>query len=922
MSASFDGLARNIQTRTRAGASDIVTQTNYNRAGKPAKLLGPAHRSPTYAYSPLTDTDAGGRITRTTYADDPLLRVSRVIPPGHADSTSVRTTYGYWSYDDGLRHTFRTVVDEKGVATTNRHDPYGRLRYAIHDAEGTDQATGSGLTIFAHDALDRLVSTTMPGGGRTAYAYDTLGRMISRHHPDADGATLYKYDYLGRMRFSQDARQRALTPGKVTYTVYDDFGRVTRVGEANATFSGLDPERSYAFERDSASWRSRMTYDDGGEVAGNGVAGGGPNYAQGRLTRIEENTDADAAAEITHEYAYDYLGNVRVKKVRIEGLAGDKTLTYAHDLAGRVTRLDYPDGSQARYAYDGAGRLSRVGDKQGSTLAAYTHTALGRISTHVVGDGIVNGTYAYNGREWLTGIDYPNVFTMNQQFDYVGNIISQNYRRGSSEQYKRISYTYDNLYRLTGFNLDSGSRTQSFAYDRNGNVTSLTTDGTTSTYAYSGSNTPNRLDRLNVGSTESIFAYNENGAAIRADGSAITYDFRGMVTGYGSGNTYTRDSDGFRVKKAGTGGTEYFLRGVDGSILAVYNSGGSPVASYIYAGRDRLAQVAGGKTHYYLKDHLGSTRTLMASDGSHTATYDYWPYGEILASSGTDIARFKFTGHERDAESRLDFMQHRTHSSKWLRFLQIDPLSSKYPELSPYAYTGSNPINRVDLYGLEWSDTDGDGVVDTWIADAVTVEADRYRSSSFDQYWSSTFDVSIKGSPYFTHRNLKKMRDALRLAEYGHVSTLTYQSRILTTRYSMSIHERVNSSLSFYPRYRSLGTISRVLGRVSYATVPLGLFLNYQDMSAGRISTGRFAYRTAGMGKTILTTTIAGSAVGTLPGALIGAVVGVGFVVGEIVYDSSPPYLNKIGSQIGRVENDFRKGARQILSGWLPGMRR
>ncbi len=107
------------------------------------------------------------------------------------------------------------------------------MQYAIADSAGASAATRNNRTSFAYDALDRLSSTTMPGGGASTYAYDTLGRMISRHHPDTDAATLYKYDDLGRLRFSQDARQRALTPGKVTFTVYDDFGRVTRVGEAD-----------------------------------------------------------------------------------------------------------------------------------------------------------------------------------------------------------------------------------------------------------------------------------------------------------------------------------------------------------------------------------------------------------------------------------------------------------------------------------------------------------------------------------------------------------------------------------------------------------------------------------------------------------------------------------------------------------------
>lgn len=35
------------------------------------------------------------------------------------------------------------------------------------------------------------------------------------------------------------------------------------MGEAAADFASLDPERSYPFERDASSWRSRVTYDGG-----------------------------------------------------------------------------------------------------------------------------------------------------------------------------------------------------------------------------------------------------------------------------------------------------------------------------------------------------------------------------------------------------------------------------------------------------------------------------------------------------------------------------------------------------------------------------------------------------------------------------------------------------------------------------------
>ncbi len=691
----YDGLARQIQTRARAGANDVVTQTNYNRVNKPETLLGPVYRTPSHAYSVLTGAAAGDRVTTTTYDDDPLLRVSRIIPPGHTGSTAVDTRYGRWGTAAGPGRSYRTVDDEKGVLTTSVHDAYGRLQYAIADSAGASGATRNNRTSFAYDALDRLTSTTMPGGGTSTYAYDTLGRMVSRHHPDADAATLFKYDDLGRLRFSQDARQRALTPGKVTFTVYDDFGRVTRVGEANATFSSLDPESTYAFERNSVSWRSRMTYDDGDGAVGGDAAGSGANYAQGRLVKVEENTDADAAAEVVHRYAYDHLGNVRVKKVTIDGLTGDKTVEYAHDLAGRVTRLVYPDGAQARYAYDGAGRLARVWDAEGNTLAAFTHTAAGNIAAHAVGDDVATGTYTYNPREWVNGIDYAGTFSSTLTYDLAGNITRQVYDHGAAAA-KTADYAYDDLYRITDFDV-TGGVSENFTYDRSGNIKTVASGGSTLTYRYTPDSTPNRLDST-AGTGGQTYTYNPNGWMTGRGTATLSYDYRGLTTGYGSAR-YLMDPDSRRVKKTAGTVTTYYLRGTDGSVLAEYDRSQALSARYVYAGSKRIARISGSSAGYYLADHLGSTRSLVDGNGTVTATYDYRPYGKMLATSGTDTTRFRFTGHERDDESSLDYMHARSYAYDIGRFLRPDPMQGEYPGISPYVYVANNPLRFIDPDG-------------------------------------------------------------------------------------------------------------------------------------------------------------------------------------------------------------------------------
>ncbi|MXZ75600.1 MAG: RHS repeat-associated core domain-containing protein, partial [Gemmatimonadetes bacterium] len=303
---------------------------------------------------------------------------------------------------------------------------------------------------------------------------------------------------------------------------------------------------------------------------------------------------------------------------------------------------------------------------------------------------------AYNPREWVTEIDYAGKFSSELTYDLAGNVTRQMYSHGSAAS-RTADYAYDNLYRITGFDLTGGT-SRDYAYDRSGNLTSLVTGNSRLIYNYSGTSTPNRLDST-TGTAGQTYTYNQNGSVTSVGGNALSYDYRGLVMGYGQSNTYTRDSEGHRVKKTRPGGTTYYLRGAGGAVLAEYNSGGTLTSSYFYTGGDRLARLANGAMHYYLKDHLGSTRILLSSSGTAAATYDYWPYGEVLATGGTDATPFKFTGHERDAESGLDFMQYRTYEPDRMRFLQMDPRAEKYPGLSPYVYAGNNPLRFVDARG-------------------------------------------------------------------------------------------------------------------------------------------------------------------------------------------------------------------------------
>jgi RHS repeat-associated protein len=64
---------------------------------------------------------------------------------------------------------------------------------------------------------------------------------------------------------------------------------------------------------------------------------------------------------------------------------------------------------------------------------------------------------------------------------------------------------------------------------------------------------------------------------------------------------------------------------------------------------------------------------------------------------------YRFTGYEKDGESGLNYASARYYDNDVSIFISTDPMWSKYPSLSSYAYCGNDPINRVDKDGNEWT---------------------------------------------------------------------------------------------------------------------------------------------------------------------------------------------------------------------------
>ena len=62
---------------------------------------------------------------------------------------------------------------------------------------------------------------------------------------------------------------------------------------------------------------------------------------------------------------------------------------------------------------------------------------------------------------------------------------------------------------------------------------------------------------------------------------------------------------------------------------------------------------------------------------------------------------YTFSAKEKDAETGLSYFGSRYYSSDLSLWLSVDPMSDKYPSLSPYVYCADNPVKLVDPNGEE-----------------------------------------------------------------------------------------------------------------------------------------------------------------------------------------------------------------------------
>ncbi len=115
----------------------------------------------------------------------------------------------------------------------------------------------------------------------------------------------------------------------------------------------------------------------------------------------------------------------------------------------------------------------------------------------------------------------------------------------------------------------------------------------------------------------------------------------------------------------------------------------------------------GREVNYYQKDHLGTIRVVSDENGTVLSTHDYEPFGLELPSQDFSFNTHRFTGHERDTETGLDYMKARYFGASMGRFGVVDVgRIDKYDpqSINRYPYALNNPVTLLDLNGHEPDD--------------------------------------------------------------------------------------------------------------------------------------------------------------------------------------------------------------------------
>lgn len=426
--------------------------------------------------------------------------------------------------------------------------------------------------------------------------------------------------------------------------------------------------------------------------------------------------------------------------------------SYSDDGVGgvpRLTSITYPDGYTVNYNYASGvdntiSRLSSISDYTG-TLQSYTYMGLDTVvdqddSQVSVALNYVNSMSTGDAGDEVVGLDrYGRVVNQNWEagstaiveyqytYDEDGNVLS---KTDATHTSFNQAYTYNSLNELTSFTETGEAQSGSWAYDALGNMTEVTTNGTSQARtanaqneytSISGETAPgydadgnmtkdqNGLYYVYDAWNRLVDVYNSSSETSAHLVESMTYDGMGRLvtdTAYSGDsstttNRYYSSEDQVLEEQAGSAYTNRYVWSpvyVNAMVLrdSATSSSGLTSTGGDYA---RL---------YELQDADYNVVALVNTSGSIVENYDYTPFGAqtIYNSAYSAIGStaygwvYGFQGMRFDSITGLNEADMRWYSPALERWTANDPMGFAGGQANLYGEEGNNPVDQTDPTGL------------------------------------------------------------------------------------------------------------------------------------------------------------------------------------------------------------------------------
>ena len=397
----------------------------------------------------------------------------------------------------------------------------------------------------------------------------------------------------------------------------------------------------------------------------------------GRVNRYSYYLNGEASPTAQTGYEFDDFKRVSSKFTSINGKEFIKKISY--DKARLKLLLEMLSGrpiSIISYGYDAMGRISSANDIK------YTYDTCGQLVKEY--DNALDKTteYVYNG---------------------IGNIMSVTTRTGNSAGSTK-TFGYDEAHpdRLASYN------GKTITYNANGGVDSY--DGWNYSWSKgklsSISKTSNaRALKPNLSPTKTYsFTYNALGQRVTSSYSNFWSNDSIVSVGTGEVVNYTKqykyDHVGRLLEEIvnsdryGMGSYSETLRYLydDSSIVGVQYTNGANTNAY-----------------YFLKNLQGDVIAIYDANGAKVVTYSYDAWGNCTIDSTTtdyDLAHanpIRYRGYYYDEATKLYYLNARYYSPEFRRFISPDDTNYLDPEnvngLNLYCYCNNDPVNYCDPSG-------------------------------------------------------------------------------------------------------------------------------------------------------------------------------------------------------------------------------